>query len=68
MSGGISLAAAQAHADRKKPKLAADFYKHQAREKKKNELVDLRRQFADAQKQVAEMKRARNFQPGAVAR
>lgn len=62
ISGGLSQAAAQARADRKKPKLNEDFYRFQAREKKRTELVDLRKQFADAQKQLQSMRESRKFQ------
>jgi Ribosomal RNA-processing protein 7 (RRP7) C-terminal domain len=52
VSGGVSLAAAQEHAAKKKPKQATDFYRFQAREQKRNELLELRKEFADAKKQL----------------
>ena len=61
VSGGISQAAAQAQAARKKPKEVDDFYRFQARDKKKNELVELRTKFAAAQQHLQNMRSARSF-------
>jgi ribosomal RNA-processing protein 7 len=63
VSGGVSQAAAEAYAAKKKPKEVSDFYRFQAREKKKTEMVDLRRKFADAQKHLQDMRTTRKFKP-----
>jgi ribosomal RNA-processing protein 7 len=59
VSGGLSLAAAQTRAEKKKPRINNDFYRFQAKEKKKNELVDLQQKFQDAQKRLQSMRAAR---------
>jgi hypothetical protein len=55
----LSLAAAQARAENKKTKVNERFYRFQAREKKKNELVDLQLKFQDAQKRLQSMRATR---------
>lgn len=62
VSGGVSLAAAAAYAANKKSKVASDFYRFQAREKKRNDLVELQNQFAAAKKQVHALRQNRKFQ------
>eukprot|EP00892_Ulva_mutabilis_P010579 jgi/Ulvmu1/7894/UM004_0126.1 len=62
VSGGISLAAAEEQASKKKSKLVSDFYRFQAREQKRNELVELQTQFAAAKKQVHALRASRKFQ------
>lgn len=62
VTGGVSQAAAEAYAANKKSKLAADFYRFQSREQKRNELVELQHQFAAAKKQVFALRTSRKFQ------
>lgn len=62
MSGGVSLAAAAEQAARKKPKTIDDFYRFQVREQKQNELLELQKEFTDAQKQLQAIRAARKFQ------
>lgn len=47
---------------RKKAKEVPDFYRFQARDKKKNELLELRSKFSDAQKQLQQMRDSRQSQ------
>jgi Ribosomal RNA-processing protein 7 (RRP7) C-terminal domain len=60
-SGGVSQAAAQAHADRKKHKANDGFYQAQARDKRKSELLELQKNFAEAKKHLRTMREARKF-------
>jgi hypothetical protein len=63
LSGGISAAAAQDRIARKKPMVVDDLYRFQARDKKKSELVTLRKQFGDAQKHLQQVRASRIFKP-----
>jgi ribosomal RNA-processing protein 7 len=61
VTGGISLAAAAEHAARKKPKEINDFYRFQVREQKQSALLELRKEFTDAKKQLQAMRASRKF-------
>lgn len=61
VSGGVSLAAAEEHAARKQPKPLTDFYRFQVREQKQSELLELRKDFSDAKKQLQAIRAARKF-------
>ena len=63
VSGGVSQAAAQEQAARKKPREIHDFYRFQARERKKGEMVALRSKFAEAQQRLKDVRASRKFQP-----
>eukprot|EP00877_Chromochloris_zofingiensis_P015093 jgi/Chrzof1/9838/Cz04g17280.t1 len=64
MSGGVSLAAATAVAQgQTQGKKHEDFYRFQQRDKRRNELVDLRDKFEEDRKRIAEIRAARNFKP-----
>ncbi|KAK9839981.1 hypothetical protein WJX74_001431 [Apatococcus lobatus] len=61
---GVAASAAltkSANAAQKKPHIG--FYRFQQREKRVNELEELRRKFADDKRRVAELRAARNFKP-----
>jgi Ribosomal RNA-processing protein 7 (RRP7) C-terminal domain len=60
-SGGVSLAAAQAHAERQKQKGNDNFYRAQAREQRKSELLELQKRYGDAKKHLRSMREARHF-------
>ena len=47
---------AQEHHARKKARTQDDFYRSQVRDRQQSELAELRKTFAEAQKQVASMK------------
>lgn len=61
--GGVAAAAAAAHAAKKKPKLSLDFYRFQQRDRRRNELLELRQKFEEDKKRLAELKAARKFRP-----
>lgn len=63
VSGGIAQAAAQAAAEGSKGKPYEDFYRFQQRDKRRNELVDLRTRFQEDRKRIAELRASRNFKP-----
>jgi len=46
-----------------KKKELQDFYRFQMKEKKRNELADLRRKFEEDKKRIAELKSSRRFKP-----
>ncbi|KAJ8655345.1 hypothetical protein O0I10_009034 [Lichtheimia ornata] len=47
----------------KKPREFLDFYRFQVREKKQNELSELRRRFEEDKQKIAKQKEARRFKP-----
>ncbi|EIE21612.1 hypothetical protein COCSUDRAFT_48184 [Coccomyxa subellipsoidea C-169] len=61
--GSVAPAAAQAIAASRKEQKVVDFYRFQQRDKRRNELVDLRRKFAEDKQRIAELKAARKFKP-----
>ncbi|GAX84464.1 hypothetical protein CEUSTIGMA_g11884.t1 [Chlamydomonas eustigma] len=64
-SGGVASAAAE-EAKAKAAKQAEsreDFYRFQQRDKRRNELMDLRKQFDLDRKKIAELRQTRNFKP-----
>lgn len=68
MTGGASGAAAQAQAAAASKKGSADqqlsdFYRFQRREKRRNELFELRERFEEDRKRIAQLKALRNFRP-----
>lgn len=62
-TGGLSAAAAAQAGKDSKLKKHEDFYRFQQREKRRNELVDLRQQFDEDRKRVAQLRASRNFKP-----
>ncbi|KAG2195456.1 hypothetical protein INT47_000421 [Mucor saturninus] len=63
--GSITAEAAEAqkvHQAKKKKELV-NFYRFQMREKKQNELVDLRRRFEEDKAKIAQLKQTRKFKP-----
>ncbi|GLC33919.1 hypothetical protein PLESTB_000817900 [Pleodorina starrii] len=67
MTGGVAVnaAAAAAAAAAKDDKAGGlgDFYRFQRRERRRNELVELRQRFEDDRRRLAQLKAARNFKP-----
>jgi ribosomal RNA-processing protein 7 len=47
----------------KKKEIVLDFYQHQARENKREQLADLRRKFEEDKKKIEKMKETRKFNP-----
>mmetsp|Transcript_18063 Transcript_18063/g.30915 ORF Transcript_18063/g.30915 Transcript_18063/m.30915 type:complete len:249 (-) Transcript_18063:727-1473(-) len=62
-SGGVALAAAQALAATKQVKPLEGFYLFQQRDKRRNELMDLREKFDEDRRRVSRMRMDRNFRP-----
>jgi len=52
----VAQIVAQEHHARKKARTQDDFYRSQVRDRQQSELAELRKTFAEAQKQVASMK------------
>ncbi|KAF8072922.1 Rrp7a [Scenedesmus sp. PABB004] len=66
VSGGVAAAAAaaaRAAAETKQSKQAENFYRFQTRDKRRNELMELRQQFEEGRKRLAALKAARHFKP-----
>ncbi|GBF94015.1 hypothetical protein Rsub_07283 [Raphidocelis subcapitata] len=65
VSGGVAQAAAEAAAaaEGKKGKQYEDFYRFQQRDKRRNDLVELRRRFEEDRRRISELRAARNFKP-----
>lgn len=63
--GGVALAKATAlgEASQKKKRAEVDFYRFQQRDKRRDELLDLRLQFEEDKKRVQELKASRKFKP-----
>lgn len=63
--GSITAEAAEAQKEvaAKKKKELVNFYRFQMREKKQNELVDLRRRFEEDKAKIAQLKQTRKFKP-----
>lgn len=62
--GAVAVAAARSIANRKSIKTEySDFYRFQQREKRRNELVELREKFEQDKRRLAELKSMRNFKP-----
>ncbi|KAJ2753691.1 hypothetical protein GGI19_002953 [Coemansia pectinata] len=55
--------AREAGAARKEPTTYANLYRFQARERKRDQLVDLRRKFEEDKEKIARMRQARQFRP-----
>lgn len=53
----------KAKASNKKKTVVLDFYRHQARENKREEIADLRLKFEEDKKKVEKMKAQRKFNP-----
>lgn len=65
VSGGVAAAAAAAvAADRSKSAVRyEDFYRFQQRDKRRSELMDLKRNFEADRKRLSELRAARRFNP-----
>lgn len=63
--GGVATAAAKEVQNRKRANKASEdnFYSFQARDKRRNELMDLRKQFDDDKRRIADLRHSRNFKP-----
>jgi hypothetical protein len=62
--GAVAAAAASSIANRKMMKTEySDFYRFQQREKRRNELLELREKFEQDKRRLAELKSMRNFKP-----
>ncbi|KAJ2492400.1 hypothetical protein IWW37_001447 [Coemansia sp. RSA 2050] len=55
--------AREAGAARKEPTTFANLYRFQARERKRDQLADLRRKFEEDKEKIARMRQARQFRP-----
>ncbi|KAJ2362836.1 hypothetical protein H4S02_011275 [Coemansia sp. RSA 2611] len=55
--------AREAGATRKEPATFANLYRFQARERKRDQLADLRRKFEEDKEKIARMRQARQFRP-----
>ncbi|KAJ2892013.1 hypothetical protein IWW38_003383 [Coemansia aciculifera] len=55
--------AREAGAARKEPATFANLYRFQARERKRDQLADLRRKFEEDKEKIARMRQARQFRP-----
>ncbi|KAF5831389.1 ribosomal RNA-processing protein 7-domain-containing protein [Dunaliella salina] len=62
-SGGMAAAAARAMAQGSKGAPLEDFYRFQQREKRRNELVDLRIKFEEDRHRIQSLRASRNFKP-----
>ncbi|KXZ54941.1 hypothetical protein GPECTOR_3g110 [Gonium pectorale] len=66
-TGGVAasaaVAAAAAAAKESQADQRGDFYRFQRRERRRNELVELRQRFDEDRKRLAQLKAARNFRP-----
>jgi len=63
VAAGAAQAAAAAAAAKKDTAVLGDFYRFQQRERKRNEVVDLRRAFEEDKKRLVQLKNARKFKP-----
>lgn len=61
--GAVAAAAATARAAKKRPVEHTDFYRFQQREKRRNDLLDLRERFEEDKRRLAELKAVRKFKP-----
>lgn len=61
--GAVAARAAQAIAAKKQTAAHTDFYRFQQREKRRQDLLDLRQKFEEDKKRLAEIKAARKFKP-----
>jgi hypothetical protein len=61
--GAVAAAAATARAAKKRPVEHTDFYRFQQREKRRNDLLDLRERFEMDKQRLAELKAVRKFKP-----
>ncbi|KAJ2799798.1 hypothetical protein H4S07_005341 [Coemansia furcata] len=55
--------AREAGATRKEPTTYSNLYRFQARERKRDQLVDLRRKFEEDKEKIARMRQTRQFRP-----
>jgi hypothetical protein len=63
VAAGAAQAAATAAAAKKDTAVLGDFYRFQQRERKRNEVVDLRKAFEEDKKRLVQLKNARKFKP-----
>lgn len=61
--GAVAAAAAGARAAKKRTIEHTDFYRFQQREKRRNELLELRERFEEDKRRLAELKAVRRFKP-----
>ncbi len=61
-SGGLATAAAKAKGAAGLP-VEDKFYRFQQKDKRRTELMDLRQQFEQDRKRIAELRQSRNFKP-----
>jgi hypothetical protein len=61
--GAVAAAAATARAAKKRPVEHTDFYRFQQREKRRNDLLELRERFEEDKRRLAELKAVRKFKP-----
>jgi RNA recognition motif-containing protein len=59
--GAVAAAAAAARAAKKRPIEHADFYRFQQREKRRNDLLELRERFEEDKRRLVELKAVRKF-------
>lgn len=60
---GAAAAIAAEQAANKKPQHLDDFYRFQSREKRRDELLELRKKFQQDKKRIAELRAQRRFRP-----
>lgn len=61
--GAVAAAAAVARAAKKRTIEHTDFYRFQQRDKRRNELLELRERFEEDKRRLAELKAVRRFKP-----
>ena len=61
--GAVAAAAAVARAAKKRPAEYTNFYRFQQRDKRRNELLELRERFEEDKRRLAELKAVRRFKP-----
>uniref|UniRef100_A0A7R9VQG7 Ribosomal RNA-processing protein 7 C-terminal domain-containing protein n=1 Tax=Chlamydomonas euryale TaxID=1486919 RepID=A0A7R9VQG7_9CHLO len=62
-SGGLSAAAAKARGAAAGPAVEGTFYRFQARDKRRSELLELREQFENDRRRITELRQSRKFKP-----
>ncbi|KAL3157690.1 hypothetical protein ABBQ32_012126 [Trebouxia sp. C0010 RCD-2024] len=61
--GSVAATVAAAAQSRKAPKQLLDFYRFQARDRRRNNVMELQQQFEQDKKKIAEWKASRRFKP-----
>jgi len=61
--GGVSAALAESRRGKEQKKPEANFYRFQRREKRRDEVLELRQRFEEDRKRLAAMRKDRQFKP-----